>query len=206
MNRKWATLFVVILVALIGVADWRTGYEISFFVFYFLPVCMAAWFLGLAGAITTSVLCRIVWATADLNSGRSYSSDAYAVWNAVVRLISFLAIGALGWLVSRLRRSLDREQASSVALRQTLSRVKVLESFLTICAQCKKIRNKEGIWEPLEVYVGQHSATRFSHGYCPQCARDAMRSMDEGTTDTQARMTRRHDHGRHSGNRGGRTT
>ena len=57
---------------------------------------------------------------------------------------------------------------------RSLSEVKVLETFLPICAQCKKIRDQQGLWQHLEVYIGQHANTQFSHGYCPECARKAM--------------------------------
>lgn len=51
---------------------------------------------------------------------------------------------------------------------------KILETFLPVCAQCKKVRNKEGLWQHMEVYIEQHSNTQFSHGYCPDCFRKAM--------------------------------
>jgi two-component system cell cycle response regulator len=41
---------------------------------------------------------------------------------------------------------------------------------LLICAGCKKIRNHEGIWEGLEVYIEKRSEARFTHGICPECS------------------------------------
>jgi len=51
------------------------------------------------------------------------------------------------------------------------NRVRVLEGFIPICANCKKIRNTEDQWEQMEKYISQHSFARFSHGICPDCAR-----------------------------------
>jgi PAS domain S-box-containing protein len=42
--------------------------------------------------------------------------------------------------------------------------------MLVICASCKKIRDAEGVWNPLEAYFGSHFDIEFSHGICPQCA------------------------------------
>ena len=28
-----------------GLIDWQTGFELNFFVFYFLPVAVAAWYI-----------------------------------------------------------------------------------------------------------------------------------------------------------------
>lgn len=65
--------------------------------------------------------------------------------------------------------AIDREHDNAVKLSQALSEVKVLETFLPICAKCKKIRNEQGDWQNVEVYIQQHSNTQFSHGYRPEC-------------------------------------
>jgi hypothetical protein len=168
--RTYGVLAVIIVVAL-GAVDWLTGYELNFFVFYFLPVSMGAWFLGFVGAVSLAILSAGAWFGADVLSGHTYTSNVYAVWNTLVRLVSFIAIG---WSVSRIKLLLDQEREATQSLRRSLSQVKVLESFLPICAQCKKIRNQQGGWQQLEVYIGQHSNTQFSHGYCPECARKIM--------------------------------
>jgi K+-sensing histidine kinase KdpD len=166
----WASI-VVAGVLVLGLVDWLTGYELNFFVFYFLPVSVAAWFLGFGSSVIMAVLSALVWFGADVLSEHVYSSHVYAVWSITIRLVSFLAIG---WSVSRMRQALARERNTAESLRRALSEIKVLEAFLPICAQCKKIRNEQGVWEPLEVYIGQHSKTQFSHGYCPECAKKAL--------------------------------
>jgi hypothetical protein len=175
MNKRlpaWlvATL-VVVGVLVLGLVDWQTGYELNFFVFYFAPLSVAAWFLGFGSAVALAVLSAVVWYGADVLSGHMYSSPFYAVWNTTIRLVSFLAIG---WAISRVRRALDHEHHTAETLRRALSEIKVLEAFLPICAQCKKIRNQEGIWQQMEVYIGQHSNTQFSHGYCPECVKKVL--------------------------------
>lgn len=166
----WATTTVA-GVLVIGVADWLTGYELSFTVFYFAPVSVGAWFLGFGPSVALSVLSALVWFGADIFAGHVYSSPFYAVWNATMRLVSLLAIG---WSVSKIRQLLDAERRTAEALRRSLSEAKVLEAFLPICTQCKKIRNQRGVWQRLEVYFGEHSNTQFSHGYCPECAKKTM--------------------------------
>ena len=50
--------------------------------------------------------------------------------------------------------------------------VKTLSGFLPICAQCKKIRDDEGLWNRIEGYIQERSDAKFSHGICPDCARE----------------------------------
>jgi len=54
--------------------------------------------------------------------------------------------------------------------RKLYQRIRILEGFIPICANCKKIRNTENQWEQMESYISQHSLARFSHGVCPDCA------------------------------------
>jgi hypothetical protein len=34
---------------------------------------------------------------------------------------------------------------------------------------CKRIRDAEGTWWPVEIYVRDHSEADFSHGLCSEC-------------------------------------
>jgi len=46
----------------------------------------------------------------------------------------------------------------------------MLSVLLPICSSCKKIRNDQGSWEVLEVFIRDHSEADFSHGLCPECS------------------------------------
>ena len=49
--------------------------------------------------------------------------------------------------------------------------IKILRGILPICASCKKIRDDEGFWHQVEVYVHNHTDAEFSHGICPECTK-----------------------------------
>lgn len=53
-----------------------------------------------------------------------------------------------------------------------IRKIRILEGILPICASCKKIRNDQGEWTQLEGYISSHSVARFTHGICPDCARE----------------------------------
>ena len=48
-------------------------------------------------------------------------------------------------------------------------RHRMLSGILMICLYCKKIRDAEGTWRPVDVYVRDHSEATFSHGVCSEC-------------------------------------
>ena len=53
------------------------------------------------------------------------------------------------------------------------TQVNQMEGLLPICAYCKRIRDSEGLWHPVETYVEGKSDTSFSHSVCPECGRSS---------------------------------
>jgi hypothetical protein len=53
-------------------------------------------------------------------------------------------------------------------IKRLYQRIKILEGFLPICANCKKIRHEES-WDQIEKYISDHSLAQFSHSICPDC-------------------------------------
>ncbi|HXC36861.1 MAG TPA: response regulator [Candidatus Acidoferrales bacterium] len=43
------------------------------------------------------------------------------------------------------------------------------KELLPICSSCKKIRNKQNQWQPLEIFFLENFNIGFTHGICPQC-------------------------------------
>jgi diguanylate cyclase (GGDEF)-like protein len=101
-------ILVVVLSGLIGLADYESGYEYSFAIFYVVPVLFAAWLGGRLLRNLVVVLCAVLWLAADIASGHLYSSAHIPFWNAVTRLAVFLLIASLAATVKRL---LEREKA-----------------------------------------------------------------------------------------------
>ena len=48
--------------------------------------------------------------------------------------------------------------------------IKILEGFIPICANCKKIR-QDIDWKTLEDYISANSLAEFNHSICPDCIR-----------------------------------
>lgn len=64
----------------------------------------------------------------------------------------------------------NRKLTNALAEKERLLKeIKVLESLLPICSGCKRIRDKEGKWWPLDAYVEQHTDSKLTHTICPDC-------------------------------------
>jgi CheY-like chemotaxis protein len=68
-------------------------------------------------------------------------------------------------------RAAKEREALISRLEKALLEIKQLSGLLPICAGCKKIRDPEGRWHPIEEYISSHSEANFSHGICPECTR-----------------------------------
>lgn len=70
------------------------------------------------------------------------------------------------------KRAQQEREVAIQALTQALTEVKELKGLLPICSACKKIRDDQGYWSQMETYISQHTDATFTHGLCPDCARD----------------------------------
>jgi PAS domain S-box-containing protein len=52
---------------------------------------------------------------------------------------------------------------------ELLKEVKVLRKLLPICSGCRRIRDDDNQWWPLDEYVRAHTDTDFTHTICPDC-------------------------------------
>jgi two-component system, OmpR family, response regulator VanR len=50
-------------------------------------------------------------------------------------------------------------------------KIKSLSGLIPICPKCKKVRNDEGYWQEVEVYVADHTDAGFTHGICNDCVK-----------------------------------
>lgn len=113
-----------LLIVLVGTIDYVTGPEISFSIFYLIPVSLVAWIVGKRSGILISTTGAIAWLMADQLSGHSYSNAAIPYWNAIVRLGFFLVVTyALATLKTSQERREELAQFVIHDLRSPLSNI-----------------------------------------------------------------------------------
>ncbi|MCX5856051.1 MAG: response regulator transcription factor [Deltaproteobacteria bacterium] len=68
-------------------------------------------------------------------------------------------------------------------LRQAIDQIKTLRGIIPICANCKKIRDDQGYWNQVEIYVRDHTEAEFSHSICPECMKELYPEFVRGKTE-----------------------
>lgn len=79
-----------ILMALVGIADHLTGYELSFSIFYLVPIVLVTWYAWVWAAFFICCFSALVWFAIEYTADHHYSNDLIVVWNAIVRFGFFL--------------------------------------------------------------------------------------------------------------------
>jgi len=110
LSRPVWFLVGIIVVFLIGITDYVTGDELSFSIFYLLPVAITTWFVGRNTGIVFAVISAVCWLAADLLGGHRYSHPAIPYWNMTVRFGFFLIVLIT---IARLQSALERERILS---------------------------------------------------------------------------------------------
>jgi len=87
--------------------DYITGVELSFSLFYLLPISLIAWTVSERFGLVAAILSAGIWQIVDVWSGVKYSSVLPYVWNTIIRLGFFM----LPVFMIRLNRAMEHEQA-----------------------------------------------------------------------------------------------
>lgn len=97
---------LVVSVALIGYADYRTGADFEFYVFYSLPVIVSSIYLGLVRSMWIVLLSIFAWMATDHYLFRCHDSIAAVLFNGSMRAAILLFIACF---ISNIKSTLELE-------------------------------------------------------------------------------------------------
>jgi signal transduction histidine kinase len=112
-SKAFRVVLSLEIVALVGLFDYLTGFELNFFAFYLIPVTLAVWFVGRGFGVVISALCVAVSIAGDVIAGARYSSSLVPVWNTTIAFTFYLVVV---WILAKLR-SLHNELEERVRQR-----------------------------------------------------------------------------------------
>jgi PAS domain S-box-containing protein len=110
----------------------------------------------------------------ELITNKKNVSKWFSVTKAPLKDASGGTIGTFGLSrdITRNKELENEREALITQLSEALNHVKTLQGLIPICSHCKKIRDDDGYWHEVEVYIRDHSTVEFSHGLCESCLRD----------------------------------
>ena len=167
LNRnQWLVVTACVVMSLaIDWLDYVTGESYELFILYYIPVGIVAWQVGRIAGLLMAILCTATWFQSDFLTHEHYSFFIGS-WDTAMRFMSFIA---LAWTLSQVRTELTREKKLNTELADAMAQIKTLTGILPMCSFCRKIRDDQNHWVPLESYISKHSDAQVSHGLCPVC-------------------------------------
>jgi hypothetical protein len=147
----------MVLAVLFNLYNFRRGEYLESPALVLIPVVLATWHRGLKWGIPFGVLMPGIRFALYCYHGLPVSMPV-ALFTLFNRCLVIVLVVYLIHRIATQNRELARK-------------VNVLEGILPICGFCKKIRDSEDRWQPLEKYISAKSEAQFSHCCCPECMR-----------------------------------
>jgi signal transduction histidine kinase len=141
---RFAAPLCILLVTLVGLVDFITGYETFFFIFYLAAVFLGVWFVNAAFGVLMSALSVTAWISSNIEAGAHYSSYFVPVWNAAIMFVFYSVVVAL---LAKLK-SFNQELETRVRLRT--------ESL------AREIRERTRLQKEL-IEIGERERRRLGH-------------------------------------------
>ena len=159
-SRTLSILITLLLVLVVGIADFFSGYYIYWSIFYLAAISFAVWNVGPLFALLIAVLSIASWLLGDWAAGVVYPNRFVPIWNAFITFGSYLVVI---WLLSRLKSFHEMLEARirqrTAALRDEMKRREQLEKNVTEVTE----RERRKIGHELHDTLCQHlTATSLS--------------------------------------------
>ncbi len=150
-------MYWVAIAILVLIGDYYTPPYLQFTIISLIPIALSSWYSGWRWGVPMALVLTVL---------RAFIVRAEDILWPIQEIIAntlneAVMLALFSILISRL----------AIQHRKLLKEVQILEGLLPICMHCKKIRNAEDSWEPLEKYITEHSEAQFSHGLCADCAK-----------------------------------
>jgi PAS domain S-box-containing protein len=122
------------MVIAIGAIDYYSPAEMSFAIFYLLPIMFVTWRVGKRAGVCVSIASAVMWLVVNLAQAAP-GTESFTYWNAISGLFVFLAVVYLLAEVKALNEGLESKveqrtgelQASFWELQQTEARLRTSE-------------------------------------------------------------------------------
>ena len=145
-----------------------------YFIIGIALIGLMAWLYGIVTGLTSAVL--LIPATHYIYNQFDVSTS-YLSFASSPAYISVEVLAAV--MLGRLRQTnliLSQKEAflaeANESLQGALLQVRELGGIHCLCSSCKKILSDQGDWLEIDRYLKEKTKMEFSHGICPDCAKE----------------------------------
>ena len=106
-RRNRIVVASIAILLILGWIDYVTSYEFGFFIFYFIPVSITAWYVGRMPGVAMACASAVCWYLADRMTHHPYPRPYLIYWETFARYVSFLTTALT---LSKIRETIDSGQ------------------------------------------------------------------------------------------------
>lgn len=92
LPKRIVTVLALVLVVVIGVVDYRAGWEVHVTAFYLIPIAWACWTVGRKAGLYVAGVATVVWLLAYRLSGYVPRHPAIPYWNSLMLFAFFVVV------------------------------------------------------------------------------------------------------------------
>jgi PAS domain S-box-containing protein len=92
LPRQVVTVLALVLVAVIGVVDSVTEWDIHVTAFYLVPIAWVCWSAGRRAGLVLAVVATLTWSIAERISDYNYTHPSLLYWNALMLFVFFVVV------------------------------------------------------------------------------------------------------------------
>ncbi len=163
--------------------DYITRYQFLLFIFYFVPVSLAGWYLGRTAVLSMAILSGMSWCFVDILSDHHYPHEIFRYCNS---FICFIAFATIGLLLQSLRQSLQEQVRVRRQLERTLDDLtrstgearKLQQQLHVVCAWTKRIK-VEGKWIAMDEFLRDKLDAKVTYGVSPEAMEEVLQSTEK---------------------------
>ncbi len=133
-----------------------------------------AWLYGIVIGLFTALLLvpSTFYIYNQFDVSTSYMSFACSPAYIALEVFAVVMLGRL-----RLKTILLSKRETTLAeanenLQKALSQVREFGGIHSLCTSCKSILDDDGSWKKIDTYLKEKTKAEFSHGICPDCAKE----------------------------------
>lgn len=122
--RQWPPSLVMFMLSFmavfVGWVDHQTGWELSFFIFYSIPVLLSVWWVGASAGVFMAIVCGIVWWVSN-----QWTSPYHTVWGyawATLSRVFYFGIVVYAVTAVRMRQEADAARIQALEERRQLEK------------------------------------------------------------------------------------
>jgi len=109
-SRRFSIILGFILIGIVGYVDYVTGREVSFAIFYLVPIGLITWYTGRQPGVLASVASALTWFFDEYTGTDLSRYPAVPYWNAVGMLGFFLVVT---YILTELKDAMEKEKKTA---------------------------------------------------------------------------------------------